>query len=105
GESSFGVDGHRLAAAERFFHIFGLAYSSMRIAAVEGEVARAANDLADERHVERFAFGNEAHTERKRRERHKNIHVARMIGRKNPGAGRREVVQQFAVLDLQWNSC
>src|ERR1700721_3289612 len=42
GESSFGVDGHRLAAAERFFHVFGLAHSSMRIAAVEGEVARAA---------------------------------------------------------------
>ena len=29
-EGSFRVDGHRLAAAERFFHIFGLAHASLR---------------------------------------------------------------------------
>ena len=48
--------------------------------------------LPIERHIEGFAFGDEAHAERKRREGHKNIHVARMIGREDPGAGRCEVV-------------
>ena len=60
GECAFGKDEDGLAAAKKFFHLFGLTEAGILVGAFEPEMTHLLQERSDKRHVQNFSFGDEA---------------------------------------------